>query len=127
MWCSCGRIANGTLITVEDVEALAELRRTTRIPIKADESVFTPGDAIRLVQHRAADIFSVYPGKHGGIGPTLQIAAIAKAQRFGRNLKADFMVGGIFPIQLIRTTAPNPVSKLLDQCLGNLELTKILC
>ena len=76
-----------------DVAALAELRRTTHIPIKADESVFSPGDAIRLVQHRAADIFSVYPGKHGGIGPTLQIAAIAKAAGLAVTMGSNLELG----------------------------------
>lgn len=76
-----------------DVGALADLRRTTKIPIKADESVFTPGDAIRLVQQRAADIFSVYPGKHGGIGPTLEIAAIAKAAGIAVTMGSNLELG----------------------------------
>lgn len=76
-----------------DAQALADLRRTTNIPIKADESVFTPADAVRLVQHRAADIFSVYPGKHGGIGPTLEIAAIAKAAGLSVTMGSNLELG----------------------------------
>jgi L-alanine-DL-glutamate epimerase-like enolase superfamily enzyme len=62
-----------------DFVAMAELRRDTPAPLMADESVFTLQDAWQLTQHRAADILSVYPGKHGGIAATAEIVAVAKA------------------------------------------------
>jgi len=62
-----------------DPVAMAELRRETMAPIMADESVFTLQDAWQLSLHRAADIFSIYPGKHGGIAATTEIIAVAKA------------------------------------------------
>ncbi len=62
-----------------DPAAMAELRRDTPAPIMADESVFTLQDAWLLTLHRAADIFSIYPGKHGGIAATAEIIAVAKA------------------------------------------------
>ena len=62
-----------------DPMAMAELRQQTVAPIMADESVFTLQDAWQLSLHRAADIFSVYPGKHGGIAATAEIIAVAKA------------------------------------------------
>lgn len=62
-----------------DFVAMAELRRDTPVPIMADESVFTLQDAWQLTQHRAADILSIYPGKHGGIAATAEIVAVAKA------------------------------------------------
>jgi muconate cycloisomerase len=66
-------------IPAGDPAALAELRRDTPEPIMADESVFTLQDAWLLTTHRAADILSVYPGKHGGIAATAEIIAVAKA------------------------------------------------
>jgi muconate cycloisomerase len=45
----------------------------------ADESVFTLQDAWLLSAHRAADLLSVYPGKHGGIAATAEVVAVAKA------------------------------------------------
>src|SRR5439155_15042046 len=66
-------------IPAGDPAALAELRRDTPVPIMADESVFTLQDAWLLTAHWAADIFSVYPGKHGGIAATAEIVAVAKA------------------------------------------------
>ena len=62
-----------------DPAALADLRRTTSIPIMADESIFTLADAWQLTVHRAADILSVYPGKHGGIAATIEITHVAGA------------------------------------------------
>ncbi|HEV3440760.1 MAG TPA: mandelate racemase/muconate lactonizing enzyme family protein [Gemmata sp.] len=66
-------------IPAGDPVAMAELRRDIPTPIMADESVFTLQDAWQLTVHRAADILSVYPGKHGGIAATAEIIAVAKA------------------------------------------------
>ncbi len=79
------RLADANLLLAEqpipagDPAALAELRRDTPTPIMADESVFTLQDAWLLTAHRAADILSVYPGKHGGIAATAEVVAVAKA------------------------------------------------
>jgi muconate cycloisomerase len=76
-----------------DHVAMAEVRSRTCIPIMADESVFTPLDAIEVIRHRAADVISLYPGKHGGIRPTQQIAKIAEAAgipcTIGSNLERE--------------------------------------
>jgi L-alanine-DL-glutamate epimerase-like enolase superfamily enzyme len=66
-------------IPVENIADMPALRRQSSIPIMADESVFTVHDAWQLTRSHAADILSVYPGKHGGIQATLEIANIAKA------------------------------------------------
>ncbi len=63
----------------DDPAKLPELRRSTSIPIMADESIFTANDARQLIRNEAVDILSVYPGKHGGIAATVEIAEIAKA------------------------------------------------
>ena len=59
----------------------------------ADESVFTPLDALEVIRHRAADVLSLYPGKHGGIRQTQQIAKIAEAAgiacTIGSNLERE--------------------------------------
>jgi L-alanine-DL-glutamate epimerase-like enolase superfamily enzyme len=62
-----------------DHVGMAELRRSTSTPLMADESVFTLQDAWLLANHRAVDVFSIYPGKHGGIAATSDIVAIARA------------------------------------------------
>jgi L-Ala-D/L-Glu epimerase len=76
-----------------DHAAMAEVRRRSGIPVMADESVFTPQDAIEVIRAGAADVFSIYPGKHGGIRPTQQIAKIAEAAgipcTIGSNLERE--------------------------------------
>jgi L-Ala-D/L-Glu epimerase / N-acetyl-D-glutamate racemase len=76
-----------------DHEAMAEVRRRSGIPIMADESVFTAQDALAVIRHRAADVLSLYPGKHGGIRETQQIAKMAEAAgipcTIGSNLERE--------------------------------------
>ncbi|MEQ9407527.1 MAG: enolase C-terminal domain-like protein [Fuerstiella sp.] len=62
-----------------DRSELAALRRRTDIPIMADESAFTSGDAWQLSIERAVDIISVYPGKNGGIQNTVEVVHTARA------------------------------------------------
>jgi muconate cycloisomerase len=76
-----------------DHVAMAEVRQRSGIPIMADESVFTPLDALEVIRHRAADILSLYPGKHGGIRPTQAIAKLAESAgipcTIGSNLERE--------------------------------------
>jgi muconate cycloisomerase len=76
-----------------DHPAMAEVRGRSDIPIMADESVFTPQDALDVIRHRAADVLSLYPGKHGGIRATQQIAKLAEAAgvpcTIGSNLERE--------------------------------------
>ena len=62
-----------------DPSALARLRTATSASIMADESVFTLADAWLLARAYAADVLSVYPGKHGGIAGTVEIVHLAQA------------------------------------------------
>ncbi len=76
-----------------DHVAMAEVRRRSGIPIMADESVFTPQDALDVIRHQAADVLSLYPGKHGGIRATQAIAKLAEAAgvpcTIGSNLERE--------------------------------------
>jgi muconate cycloisomerase len=73
--------------------AMAEVRRRSGIPIMADESVFTPQDALEVIRTGAADVLSLYPGKHGGIRNTQCLARIAEAAgipcTIGSNLERE--------------------------------------
>lgn len=65
-------------VAAGDHEAMAEVRRQVKLPIIADESVYTPADARALVRAQAADVFSIYVGKSGGLARALEIASVAK-------------------------------------------------
>jgi muconate cycloisomerase len=73
--------------------AMAEVRRRSGIPVMADESVFTPQDVLDVIRQQAADVLSLYPGKHGGIRATQQIAKLAEAAgvpcTIGSNLERE--------------------------------------
>ena len=76
-----------------DLDGLARVRRRTRLPIMADESVFTAQDALTCIRKGAADIISVYPGKNGGILNTIAVTQLAAAAgvhcSMGSNLEWD--------------------------------------
>jgi muconate cycloisomerase len=76
-----------------DHAAMAEVRRRSGVPVMADESVFTPQDALEVIRHQAADVLSLYPGKHGGIRATQHIAKMAEAAgivcTIGSNLERE--------------------------------------
>src|SRR5204863_2111004 len=66
-----------------DVEWLAEVRSAIDVPVIADESVYTPQDAVALARAGAADVFSIYVGKSSGIGGARRIAAVAERAGLG--------------------------------------------
>jgi muconate cycloisomerase len=63
----------------DQIAAMAAITRALDTPIMADESVFTPADALRVAQARAADLFSIKVMKHGGALRARAVSAIAEA------------------------------------------------
>ena len=76
-----------------DVCWLAEVQRSIPIPVLADESVYSPRDALAIVRAGAAGAVSVYVGKAGGIGPARKITAIAEAALLGCTLGSNLELG----------------------------------
>ena len=76
-----------------DVNWLAEVRSRIDVPVIADESLYTAQDAIALVRAGAADVFSVYVGKSGGIAPSGQIAAIGEAAGLACTIGSNLEMG----------------------------------
>jgi L-alanine-DL-glutamate epimerase-like enolase superfamily enzyme len=73
----------GVQLVEQPVEGLAELAEVTRhatgLDILADESAWTPRDALDLVQVRGADGISIYVAKAGGLAGARAVASIAEA------------------------------------------------
>jgi L-alanine-DL-glutamate epimerase-like enolase superfamily enzyme len=63
----------------EDPDGMKYVSDNTNIPVMADESLFSPGDAIQLVKMDAVPYFNIKLSKSGGIKNASGIAAIAKA------------------------------------------------
>lgn len=61
-----------------DIRGLAQCRGSVDVPIAADETVFTPADAIRVVREEAADVINVKLGKSGPLA-VAEIVSIAEA------------------------------------------------
>ncbi len=66
-----------------DIEGLRFIKDRIPCPLVADESVFSPMDALKVAEARAADIVNVKLMKCGGISSALEIAAIAKTCGMG--------------------------------------------
>jgi muconate cycloisomerase len=64
-----------------DLEGLRFVRERVEVPVMADESVWTPADALALVRAQAVDVFNVYVAEAGGLGPAARVFAIAEAAR----------------------------------------------
>ena len=60
-----------------DLEGMVYVRNNVSVPILADESIWTPHDAMRLVLARAADAFFVYISKSPGLYKSAIISHIA--------------------------------------------------
>jgi muconate cycloisomerase len=60
-----------------NLDGLARLRKRLSVPLMADESVCSPADAVKLVRHKAADIFALKLAKAGGIRRTQQVVGVA--------------------------------------------------
>lgn len=61
-----------------DLEGLKFVTDNVNIPILADESVFSPADAVKIIQNRAADLINIKLMKTGGIHNALKICSIAE-------------------------------------------------
>lgn len=59
--------------------ALGEIARALDTPVLADESVFTPADALTVAAGRLADLVSIKIMKHGGMMAGRKVAAICEA------------------------------------------------
>jgi len=65
-------------VTAHDINGLKYVRDNITIPVLADESVFSPIDALRIMQIAAADIINIKLMKTGGIYNALKICSLAE-------------------------------------------------
>lgn len=66
-------------VAAHDLPGMALVRRSVGTLIEADESCFTPQDALSIIRHEAADVLNIKLGKAGGFVGARRIAAIAEA------------------------------------------------
>ena len=62
----------------KDIEGLKKVTDAALTPIMADESIFSPQDALQVIQMRASDLINIKLMKSGGIHQALKINALAE-------------------------------------------------
>lgn len=65
-------------VPAEDIDGLKYVTDNVHIPILADESVFSPMDAMNIINKRAADMLNIKLMKTGGIYNALRIISLAE-------------------------------------------------
>lgn len=66
-------------VLYSDIAGLKKVRDASPIAIMADEALFLPTDALKLIKAEACDYFNIKLMKAGGISSALKIATIAEA------------------------------------------------
>lgn len=106
-------------VAADDVRGLADVRRHVDVPIAADETVFTPQDAIRVVEAGAADVINAKLGKSGPLA-VAEIVAIAQ----GANL--DCMIGCMLESSIGTHTGAHVVAGIGAFSYVDLDSTRLL-
>lgn len=65
-------------VAAHDLEGLRYVTERSYVPVLADESVFSPEDAVRIMERRAADFINIKLMKCGGLYNALKIASAAE-------------------------------------------------
>ncbi|MBU5268457.1 dipeptide epimerase [Clostridium cochlearium] len=65
-------------VSAHDIDGLKFVTDNVAIPVLADESVFSPMDALNILQRRAADFVNIKLMKTGGIYNALKICSLAE-------------------------------------------------
>ena len=62
-----------------DLDGLKQVRQSVKIPVMADEALFSPADALKIIKAEAADYLNIKLMKAGGILSSLKIAFLGEA------------------------------------------------
>jgi o-succinylbenzoate synthase len=104
-------------VQAHDITGLAIVRRSTPIPVMADESVHQPEDAIRVIKEDAVDYINIKLMKSGGFRKALKIAEIAEAAGI------ECMVGGMVETDLGLAAAVHFAAAVKNVKFGDLDLS----
>lgn len=98
-----------------DINGLAAVRAQSPIPIMADEALFLPPDAVRLIAAGACDYFNIKLMKAGGILNMVRLAHVADAA----NIKC--MVGCMLESRVALTAAAHVVASQSNIVFADLD------
>ncbi len=90
-----------------DLKGLKYIKNRTSIPLLADESVFSPKDAIKILEEEAVDFVNIKLDKCGGISKAMLIADICKIYgvkcMIGCMLEGAISVGAAVHVASVRS------------------------
>ena len=78
---------------VEGLDGMAEVRAAVPCWVMADESAWTPHDILDIKAKKAADVFSLYTTKPGGLMKAKKVAAVAEACGMVCNVNGSIETG----------------------------------
>lgn len=102
-------------VLASDLFGMKEVRAQSPIPVMADESLFLPPDAIKLIKEETCDYFNIKLMKAGGILNSLRIAHTAAAA----NIRC--MVGCMLETRLGLTAAAHLVASQKNIIFADLD------
>ena len=90
----------------DGLDEMAEVARVVETPIMADESVWSPFDALEIARRRAADLISLYTTKPGGLFRAKKVAAVAEAAGIPCNVNGSIEsgIGNAANLHLVAST-----------------------
>jgi L-alanine-DL-glutamate epimerase-like enolase superfamily enzyme len=103
-------------VTADDKRGLAEVRRSTHIPIATGESECTRFDFHELIELRAADILQPDLAICGGITETMRIGALASAANL--RMAPHLWAGAPAFAAGVHVAAASPAAFILEYSLG---------
>ena len=107
-------------VPADDIEGMARVRKSTSIPIMADESVLDHASLIRIIKADAADIVKVKVMKQGGFLGTRQMIATCEAAGIRNVVGHGFGLGiNTMAEIMLAATSLNVIDGL--ECVGPLK------
>ncbi|MCC6323424.1 hypothetical protein IT400_01385 [Candidatus Nomurabacteria bacterium] len=85
------------LLAKDDIAGMKSLRKTTRVPLMADESLHTPLEAEYFCQNNFVDYFNIKLAKTGGILKALEIIQVA--DKYDKKVMLGSMLHGKLGIE----------------------------
>lgn len=100
---------------MQGARALAEVARRVPVPVMADESAWTAQDIVELAELRAAETFSLYVTKPGGLHRAHAQATVAEALGFVCDIGGSIEMG-IGNAANLHLGAATPIATLPSVC-----------
>ncbi len=114
----------------DGLDEIAEVARVVETPIMADESAWSPFDALEIARRRGADLISLYTTKPGGLFRAKKVAAIAEAAGIPCNVNGSIEsgIGNAANLHLVASTRVASLANVIPvTATAEQAPTKIAC